>query len=125
MPLASIRAWLAPRPIAHYALLLLCVLVVSLGVLASFVFNDATRLRDRIAQTDQTLAHQELEEAVALLSRHAQDAATALTHWDEARQQLDNPVYYGYWRNSRALAAGVLPEGMVAVDLYDVQGRNL
>ncbi len=125
MPLASMRTWLAPRPIAHYALLLLCVLVVSLGVLASFVFNDATRLRNRIAQTDQTLAHQELEEAVSLLNRQARDAATALVQWDEARQQLDNPVYYGYWRNSRARAAGVLPESMVAVDLYDVQGRNL
>ncbi|MDP3123444.1 MAG: hypothetical protein Q8M46_02465, partial [Thiobacillus sp.] len=111
------RAWLAPRPIAHYALLLLFVLVVSLGVLASFVLNDATRLRERIAQADQTLAHQELEEAVSLLGRHARDASAALAQWDEARQQLDNPVYYGYWRNSRALAAGVLPEGTVAVDL--------
>lgn len=125
MPLASMRAWLAPRPIAHYALLLLLVLVAALGVLAIFVFNDATRLRERIAQTDQTLAQQELKESITVLSRHARDAAAALVQWDEARQQLETPVYYGYWRNSRALTAGVLPEGLVAVDLYDREGRNL
>ena len=125
MPLTSMRAWLAPRPIAHYALLLLLALVAALGVLASFVFNDAARLRERIAQTDQVLAQQELKESIAVLSRHAEDAAAALVQWDEARQQLETPAYYGYWRNTRALSAGVLPEGLVALDLYDRRGRNL
>ncbi|HWR75731.1 MAG TPA: hypothetical protein VN283_00805 [Thiobacillus sp.] len=125
MRFSSLRAGLSPRPIAHYALLLLFVLLVVLGVLAAFVLHDTARLKEQIAQSDQKLARQELDEVIALLTQQAEQAAQALMQWDEARQQLENPVYYGYWRNSRSLAAGVLPETLDAVDLYDLQGRNL
>jgi diguanylate cyclase (GGDEF)-like protein len=119
------RARLAPRPIAQYALVLFFVMVATLGVLAAFVFHDTARLKERIGQSDEKLARQELNEAIALLTQQAESAARALTQWDEARQQLDNPVYYAYWRNSRALAAGVLPDTLDAVDLYDSRGRIL
>src|SRR5574340_306028 len=127
MRFASIRERLSPRPIAHYALLFFFVLLVSLGVFAALVFHDTARLKDQIAQSEEKLARQELEEAIGLMTRQAEDAAQALMHWDEARQQLDNPAYYAYWRNTRALAAGMLPgtESLDAVDLYDLKGRNL
>lgn len=121
------RGRLSPRPIAHYALLLFFVLVVSLGVFAALVFHDTARLKAQIARSEEKLARQELEEAIGLMTRQAEGAAQALMQWDEARQQLDNPAYYAYWRSSRALAAGVLPvtDTLDAVDLYDLQGRNL
>ena len=125
MLFSLMRARLSPRPIAHYALLLLFVLVAALGGLAAFVFQDTARLKEQVAQSDQTLAHQELEEVIALLTQQAESTAQALMQWDEARQQLENPVYYGYWRHSRALTAGVLPDTLDGVDLYDVSGRNL
>jgi len=127
MRLPSMRTGLSLRPIAHYALLLFFVLVVALGVFAAFVFHDVSHLKEQAALSDEKLARQELEEAVALLARQAESAAQALVQWDEARQQLENPVYYAYWRNSRAFAAGVLPETEIldAVDLYDLQGANL
>lgn len=127
MPLAAIGKRLPPRPIAHYALGLFLLLVVVLGVFAVLVLHDTTRLREQIARSDETLARQELEEAIGLLARQAEEVAQALTEWDEARQQLDNPVYYAYWRNSRALAAGVLPvsEALDGIDLYNLQGNNL
>ena len=119
------RLRLSPRPIAHYALLLLFVLIVALGGLAAFVFHDTARLKAQIAQSSEALAHQELEEVIAQLTEQAESAAQALMQWDEARQQLENPVYYGYWRHSRALSAGVLPDTLDGVDLYDLNGRNL
>lgn len=122
---STLRVRLAPRPIAHYVLLLFGVLVVSLGVLVAFVFHDAARLREEVAQADLKLARLELDEAMVLLTQEAQRAATALAQWDEARQQLDHPDYYAYWRNTRALVAGVLPETLAAVDLYDRNGVNL
>lgn len=127
MRFPSKRTGLSPRPIAHYALLLFILLVTVLGVFAAFVFHDVARLKEQAALSGEKLARQELEEAVVLLARQAEGAAQALRQWDEARQQLENPVYYAYWRNSRAFAAGVLPETDIldAVDLYDVQGANL
>jgi diguanylate cyclase (GGDEF)-like protein len=127
MSFSSMRARLRPRPIAHYALLLVFVLVVAQSVFAAFVFHDVGRLKEQSALSDGKLAHQELEEAIALLAGQAESAAQALMQWDEARQQLENPAYYAYWRNSRAFTAGVLPETetLDAVDLYDLQGRSL
>ena len=125
MLLFPMRGGLSPRPIAHYALLLLFVLLTLLGVFAAFVLHDTTRLKEQIAQSDEKLARQELDEVMALLTQQAEQAAETLMQWDEARQQLENPVYYSYWRNSRALAVGVLPDTLDGVDLYDLQGRNL
>jgi len=125
MLLSSMRVGLPPRSIAYYALLLLFVLLMLLGVFAAFVLHDTTRLKEQIAQSDEKLARQELGEVMALLAQQAEQAAETLMQWDEARQQLENPVYYSYWRDSRALAVGVLPDTLDAVDLYDLQGRNL
>ena len=119
------RERLSPRPIAHYALALLLVLVMVLGVLAAFVFHDTSLLKEQIAQTDEKLARQEMNEAIALLVQQANTVALSMMQWDEARQQLENPVYYGYWRNTRALSAGVIPENLDGLELYDLQGRNL
>lgn len=122
-PTISLR--LPARPIAHYALALFFVLVTALAVLAVFVFHDRTRLKETIAQTETRLAQQELEEAISLLGDRAAQTAQALMAWDEARQQLENPIYYGYWRNSRVLSAGVIPDTIDAVDLYNRDGQNL
>jgi diguanylate cyclase (GGDEF)-like protein len=116
---------LSPRPIAHYALALLFVLVTVLSVLAAFVFHDTSRLREQIALSDTKLARQEMDEAIALLVQQANSISQALMQWDEARQQLENPVYYGYWRNTRALSAGVIPGTLDGLELYDLKGHNL
>ncbi len=72
------RARLAPRPIAQYALMLFFVTVAALGVLAGFVFHDTARLREQITQSDEKLALQELDEAIVLLAQQAKSAAQAL-----------------------------------------------
>lgn len=100
-------------------------LVTALSVFAVFVFHDTASLKEAIAQSDEKLARQELDEAVTLLTERARASSQALMAWDEARQQLEDPVYYGYWRNSRALSAGVIPDTLDAVDLYSLDGRNL
>lgn len=125
MTLPFMRVPRSPRPIARYALLLFFVLVAALGVLAAFVFHDVARLKEQIAQSDLRLARQELDEMIEQLNHEAENAAEALMQWDEARQQLENPTYYAYWRNTRALAAGVLPDTLDAIDLYDATGRKL
>jgi len=118
-------AGMKPLSVTHYALGFFFVLATALTVFAAAVLHDIARLNEKIAEADETLARQELTEAVALLKQHADSVAHTLTQWDEARAQLEDPTYYGYWRNSRALAAGVLPESLDAVDLYDPEGRNL
>lgn len=127
MNLSFIRARVPPRPISHYALALFLVLVVALGIFAAFVLHDTARLREAVARSDEKLARQELEEAILLLERQAEGIARALESWDEARQQLENPAYYAYWRSTRALGAGVVPasEAIDGIELYDRHGVSL
>jgi diguanylate cyclase (GGDEF)-like protein len=125
MLLSFMRERFLTRPIAHYALALLLVFVMALGVLSALVFHDTSRLKAQIAQSDEKLARQEMNEAIELLVQKANGVATALGQWDEARQQLENPVYYGYWRNARAFSAGVIPAALDGLELYDSEGRNL
>lgn len=121
----KIAALLKARPIAHYALAFLIVLTLALGVMAGVAFRDISELDEQIQRSDEKLAHQELNEAIALLFKSAENTMQTLAQWDEARVQLEDPTYYSYWRNSRAMSAGVLPKTLDAVDLYDLKGRNL
>ena len=116
---------LRPLSVSHYALLFFLVLSLALGGLGALISLDLKRLGETVARTDETLAREELAEAIALLTAKARDNIVALTQWDEARMQLDNPAYYGYWRNSRALTAGVLPKTLDGIALYDDKGINL
>ncbi|HEY9097601.1 MAG TPA: hypothetical protein VIN38_01895 [Thiobacillus sp.] len=125
MPLSFPRWRFSPRPIAHYALVLSLILITALAWLAVAVLYDTAHLKEEVALSDEKLARQELDEAIVLLTEHAYRTAQAMMAWDEARQQLEDPIYYGYWRHSRALAAGVIPDTLAAVDLYDLNGHSL
>jgi diguanylate cyclase (GGDEF)-like protein len=125
MPFLKMRVLLKARPIAHYVLAFLVILAIALSVMAGAVFRDIAQLDEQVQRSDEKLARQELNEAIELLFNHAERAVKSLTQWDEARVQLEDSTYYSYWRNARALSAGVLPKSLDAVDLYDRQGRNL
>jgi len=114
-----------PLSIAHYALGFFLVLASGLAMLLGVIMYDMSHLKAQIIESDRKLAQQELAEAVALLIAHGETVAQTLAQWDEARLQLENATYYGYWRNSRALAAGILPDSIDSLDLYDRDGRNL
>ena len=120
MPMFT-RAW----PIGHYAIAFLLLLSLTLSVLGGLLFRDLDQLHQRVMQGDEKLARHELEHALTLLQQAASTHAHALANWDEARQQLENPTYYAYWRNSRAMDAGLLPKNLDAVDLYNKHGHNL
>src|SRR5574340_1039982 len=95
MRFASIRERLSPRPIAHYALLFFFVLLVSLGVFAALVFHDTARLKDQIAQSEEKLARQELEEAIGLMTRQAEDAAQAMQPFVR-HENVHDHLYFFY-----------------------------
>ena len=118
---ARMRALLKARPISHYALAFFIALAVAMGVMGGTVFHDIARLNEQVQRADEKLARQELRDAIELLFKHAADSSRTLTQWDEARVQLEDPTYYAYWRNARALSAGVLPKSLDAAPCADEQ----
>ena len=80
------------------------------------------------AEFDQSrlaAAKQELADAMADLDRYIDHQSSVIANWDETRQQLGNPNYYGYWKASRIHQAGVVPPVFSDLDLYDSAGQIL
>ncbi len=124
MPVFS-RRLLGPVSLARLTFFFLAGVTLLLVVTSSLFFANISRLEQNFAANKEKFARQELTEALALMENHIQAVAKALAVWDETRQQLEDPTYYAYWRNSRVLSSGLLPSTTDAVELYDVHGRTL
>jgi diguanylate cyclase (GGDEF)-like protein len=78
----------------------------------------------------EQLVHQEMEDArdealthVKRLLEQTEKQAAALARWDETKQQLFHPEYYGYWRDQRVYEAGQLQKPVAKIALYDAGGN--
>jgi diguanylate cyclase (GGDEF)-like protein len=70
-------------------------------------------------------ANEEFDHAISHIIREIRQRAEGIASQDETRQQLFNPIYYGYWRDNRVRATGVLPRHVQAIELYTRQGNSL
>jgi len=111
-------------PFYVYALGFLGVAALLFILLANYVLQQINMIQDTLDKKDQQAAVAEIQKAAKATVLHLQDLAKQINDWDEVRQQLQNPVYYGYWRNSRVTDIG-LPAYVQAVELYDTQGKWL
>ena len=111
-----------PLTVSQYALIFFVLLAIMLSGLISLMVHESASAQNAIRQSNEKAARIELYEAVAELNQFTSKSVQDLIAWDEARQQLLDPVYYGYWRNIRARSAGVLPTSLTTADLYDRQG---
>ncbi|MBT9613753.1 MAG: bifunctional diguanylate cyclase/phosphodiesterase [Burkholderiales bacterium] len=114
-----------PVSLARLTFFSLAGVTLLLVVTSSVFFANISRLERNFAASNEQFAHQELTEALTLMENHMLTVAKALAGWDETRQQLEDPTYYAYWRNSRVLSSGLLPDTTDAIELYDVNGRTL
>lgn len=124
MPVFS-RRLLGPVSLTRLTFFSLAGVTLLLAVTSSMFFANISRVEQNFAAHNEKFARQELTEALALMENHMLAVAKTLAAWDETRQQLEDPTYYAYWRNSRVLSSGLLPSTADAIELYDVQGRTL
>lgn len=114
-----------PVPLARLAFVFLASVALLLVVTSSVFFINISQLEQNFAAGNEKLARQELSEALALMENHMLAVSKTVAAWDETRQQLEDPTYYAYWRNSRVLSSGLLPPTTDAFELYDVHGNTL
>lgn len=98
---------------------------LALLAMGGFGFYQLHKLDVEIAQARTQSAKQEIASAMRNLQEQVQRQSTLLANWDETRQQLVNPDYYGYWKSSRVQHAGLLSELFLDVDLYGADGHPL
>lgn len=119
------RPFLSPLSISQLALIFFVVLTLLLGGVAASMLHEMRSVDLQIKSTHRNLAARELTEAVATTLGEVEAIGERVAAWDEVKQQFSRPEYYAYWRNGRALNAGVLPETLEGFDLYDRFGRSL
>lgn len=123
--LPKIKPLIEPIPLTRLAVFFvlstICLLLVVTGL---FVAN-SSRVERGFIVNKQKYAHQELKEALGSMEKHMRGVAKVVADWDETKQQLEDPAYYAYWRNSRILSSGLLPASFNDIELYDVNGKTL
>jgi diguanylate cyclase (GGDEF)-like protein len=98
--------------------------IAMLGIAGVGLFN-LYKLDKEVAQARTSAARNELSMAMLALQKNVGRQSEILAHWDETRQQLTNPGYYGDWKSSRLQRAGVLADFFQELNLYDQHAAPL
>ena len=114
-----------PQSIDRLAGLFLLAVVAFILLLGGYLWLEMERLSAEIRAREEKSARAEVAEGLAEMQRRARSTAQALALWDETRQQLSYSDYYPLWRDDRVRDAGMVPDRVEGVALYDKQGRIL
>ncbi|MCW9012983.1 MAG: bifunctional diguanylate cyclase/phosphodiesterase [Gammaproteobacteria bacterium] len=107
------------------------VLMFGMAVFVLFVFyglltyHQMQVLKQDLQTSYQNLANDEIRVAIDTAHLDIKKHAVEFASWEEVTQQIDNPYYYAYWYNHRSLNAGVVPDYVVDVAIYDKSGNVL
>lgn len=114
-----------PFTIKFYAVGFIVLMAVIFGLLGWGVQYKLDSISVTAKLHDSTAANAELKDTITHISNEIKHTADNLFNQDETRQQFTNPAYYGYWRENRVHAAGLLPSYVQAIDLYTPEGATL
>ncbi|MBI5936739.1 MAG: bifunctional diguanylate cyclase/phosphodiesterase [Betaproteobacteria bacterium] len=76
-------------------------------------------------EREALLGKQEAVEAINTVAKRILAIEKSLSEWDESRQQLMYRQFYPLWRDQRVRSAGLVPETINDIALYDRNGRIL
>lgn len=115
----------APLSVKTYGIVFIVVVTLFFGFTSWLMLHEIHFTQIESEHNSQRAASAEMSQALQELGRELEQAGHALAAWDETRQQLGDPSYYGYWRDNRALHGSIVPDYVIAVELYNREGRPL
>jgi len=119
------RRHFSPFSIKTYAIGFIVAVTLIFGISSLLMLNKIATTRAGIERNSQRAASAEIAQAVSQLNKEMDQLGLSLAGWDETRQQLSDPSYYVYWRDSRVAEGGILPAYVKAVELYNRQALPL
>ena len=114
-----------PFTIRAYAIGFIVFTALVFGILGWAVQDKLDTISTAAKIRNTNAANEEFAYVISRIISEIRHRADSLVMQDEARQQLVDPVYYGYWRDNRVRAAGVLPGYVQAIEMYTRQGASL
>jgi diguanylate cyclase (GGDEF)-like protein len=117
------RLW--PLSIRAYAVALVVFLSLGFSLLDLSYWTRMNEIRSHAQERNLQAGKEEFARVIRHIVGEVTQRAKIIADQDETRQQLANPAYYGYWRDSRALGSGSLTDYTQALEIYTLQGRVL
>ncbi len=125
MRLPSPLQRLLPLPIASYLIGFFSIAALLYTLIGGWMLQQSSEITRLASKGREESARQELATALQRVEQELQAITTRLSLWEEVYQQLGDPIFYEYWRRNRAMQAGHIPSYVMAVELYDKQGKIL
>jgi diguanylate cyclase (GGDEF)-like protein len=116
---------LLPLPIASYLIGFFSIAALLFALIGGWMLSQSQEITRLANEGRMQSAQQELATAARRVEEEAQTIIQRLSQWEEIHQQLGDATFYEYWRGNRALQAGYTPNYVLAVELYDGQGKSL
>lgn len=111
--------------VSQYAAAFVFLVMMIFITLSSFVYVKLQPILIESHKDQENLAREEFSRALKSAIQLAQSNVSAIANWDEARQQIGQPVYYTYWHDHRVNDSALLSKSVIDVDLYNINGTNL
>ena len=111
--------------IRHLALSLIAFVLLLVAAMAGYGLYLSSAVSAQLVQQEMEDARDEVLTHVKRLLQQTEDQAATLARWDETTQQLIHPEYYAYWRDQRVFEAGLLPQSVARIALYDAAGNPI
>jgi len=114
-----------PIKVSHLSLAFTTLVLLALVGFSALMWGELRHVSERIHSDERKAAAREVQEGIKSLENELRTMAEALGRWDETRQQLIHSDYYAMWRDLRVRDAGMVPDVVKAVALYDKNGSIL
>lgn len=111
--------------IRHLALGLITFVLVLVAAMAGYALYLSSAVSEQLEHQEMEDARDEALTHVNRLLERTETQAGTLARWDETKQQLFHPEYYGYWRDQRVYEAGLLQQSVTKISLYDASGNAI
>lgn len=109
----------------QYAILLGAITIMIYSAFGYFTNYQIQAAKVKLAHWKSMTTKEELLNTIDSASAQGLKAAQKFSEWGEVRQQIQNPGFYGYWRDQRMMSADHLPSNAISANLYNASGESL
>lgn len=114
-----------PHSVNYYVLIIALSGLLLLGLIGLNMMQEIRKIEQTFAKSHTDSAMNELQRGINITLSRVNDIADQLVTWDETSQQLTDPTYYLYWRQTRVHNVQRIPKYVNSIELYKANGKAL
>lgn len=114
-----------PHSVNFYVLSIALAGLLLLSLIGINMAYEIKNVEQTFNKSHMDSAKNELQRGINTTLSKANTIAEQLANWDETSQQLSDPTYYLYWRQTRVHNVQTIPDYVKAIEIYRADGKAL